>query len=73
MAQQAGYSVCILSMDVAVHEEKGDLHPDSSNWAKVWVAATIAGSPCNTYSEARHYRPEGVDTSRWPRPIRLER
>lgn len=32
MACQAGYFVCILSLDVAVHEEKGDLHPDSKNW-----------------------------------------
>ena len=32
--------------------------------------ASVAGSPCNTYSEARHHRPEGVETTNWPRPIR---
>lgn len=38
---------------------------------KGWVAATVAGSPCNTYSEARHhYRREGVEMTNWPRPIR---
>ena len=32
MANQAGYVVCILSLDVAAREEKGDLHhPDSQN------------------------------------------
>lgn len=77
MARQSGYYVCILSLDVAVDETKGDLHPDSQNWEKAeralangWIAATIAGSPCNTYSEARHYKPDDVDTSRWPRPLR---
>ena len=77
MADRAGYFVSILSLDVAVHEELGDLHPDSRNWDKVayaltqgWVAAIVAGSPCNTYSEARNFKPEGVDTTYWPRPIR---
>ena len=28
-------SSSILSLDVAVDETKGDLHPDSQNWEKV--------------------------------------
>eukprot|EP00435_Cladocopium_sp_Y103_P031821 s2897_g8.t1 len=34
------------------------------------VALTMVGSPCETFSEARHTPPPEGDTSRWPRPLR---
>ena len=76
MAQGKDYDIKVFSMDLAVDEHYGDLSPTSATWLKVKegltkgiFAAGLAGSPCNTYSEARYHQPE--DTSRkWPRPVR---
>lgn len=81
MAQARGLDVAILSMDTAVSSHYGDLTANSVSWQRLeylyehgLVAATICGSPCETFSAARHvpppeHLPEEV-RSRWPRPIR---
>ena len=63
MAQRLGLQVQILSLDVAVDQDYGNLDSRSKNWSMVaravtngWVAAAIAGSPCNTFSEARNHQ-----------------
>ncbi len=76
MATGKDYDIKVYSMDLAVDDHYGDLSPTSEAWARVKegltkgiFAAGLAGSPCNTYSEARYHQP--VDTARkWPRPVR---
>ena len=73
------FEVRVLSMDTAVSEEFGDLRHDEAPWKLLhkWystgrVAATLAGSPCETFSEARHYPligPDGVERA-GPRVLR---
>ena len=77
MAHRLGLQVQILSLDVAVDQEYGNLDSRSKNWAMVaravtngWVAAAVAGSPCNTYSEARNHQPPEAEGQHWPRPLR---
>ena len=73
-----GINLQVLSLDTAVDAELGNLHHHSSSWAHLLecyrlgrVAASIVGSPCETFSEARHMEPPNPESSRaWPRPLR---
>ena len=73
-----GINLQILSLDTAVDAELGDLHRSSWSWKQLLqcyqrgrVAASIVGSPCETFSEARHMEPPNHESSRaWPRPLR---
>ena len=81
----------ILSLDTAVDSAIGNLASSSVSWTKFHnlletgsIAAGLAGPPCETWSEARHYQPADeaplpqdadVDKKvtkqrRWPRPLR---
>ena len=67
MAVGKDYDIRVFSMDLAVDEEYGDLWPTSTAWRKVRdglrkgiFAAGLAGSPCNTYSEARNHQPKDI-------------
>eukprot|EP00435_Cladocopium_sp_Y103_P066007 s750_g28.t1 len=70
--------ILVLSLDTAVSLEYGNLALDAPSWRWLQhvyqagaVAATIIGSPCETFSEARFMEPpEGVAQGRWPRPLR---
>eukprot|EP00435_Cladocopium_sp_Y103_P011399 s3397_g3.t1 len=70
--------VLVLSLDTAVSLEYGNLALDSPSWRLLYqiyqagvVAATIIGSPCETFSEARFMAPpEGTEVRSWPRPLR---
>ena len=62
------FEVRVLSMDTAVSEEFGDLRHEEAPWRLLhkWystgrVAATLAGSPCETFSEARYNPLVGPD------------
>lgn len=77
LCSSAPFAVSILSLDTAVSTETGNLAEGSPSWSHIehlflsgWVAFALAGSPCETYSEARHQLPEDVDPSKWPRPLR---
>ena len=82
MAEQGPFDIVILSLDVAVSIEYGNLAVRSQSWAQVQravskglVAGTLAGSPCNTWSAARHYQPteeekQASPSKVWPRPLR---
>eukprot|EP00438_Fugacium_kawagutii_P024966 Skav202654 [mRNA] locus=scaffold1228:101431:106659:+ [translate_table: standard] len=75
--EEAGLCVRVLSLDTAVSPVLGDLSFTGNSWQLLWktyldgyIAATMNGSPCETFSEARHQPPpEGV-IGRWPRPLR---
>eukprot|EP00435_Cladocopium_sp_Y103_P048694 s758_g14.t1 len=76
LAASLGLEFTILSLDTAVHSSLGDLHWTSHTWSMLeqcydagLVGLTLVGSPCETFSEARHMEPpEGV--TGWPRPLR---
>ena len=81
MAQVRGLDVAVLSMDTAVSAHYGDLTANSVSWQRLeylygngLVAATICGSPCETFSAARHVPPPddlpAEVRSKWPRPLR---
>ena len=82
MAAQGPFDIMILSLDVAVSVDYGNLAVRSHSWEQVQkavsqglVAGTLAGSPCNTWSAARHYQPteeekKASPNKRWPRPLR---
>ena len=82
MAAQGPFDIMILSLDVAVSIEFGNLAVRSYSWSQVQkavslglVAGTLAGSPCNTWSAARHYQPseeekQASPNKAWPRPLR---
>ena len=81
MAAARGLDVAVLSMDTAVSSFYGDLASHSTSWRQLeklydqgLVAATICGSPCETFSAARHAPPpEDLPDDvkkRWPRPLR---
>ena len=68
--------ITVLSMDTAV-SPYGNLHPSSNSWSQLKdlyraqrVVATIVGSPCETWSAARHRRPPPDAHQHWPRPLR---
>ena len=77
-ATQKGLHVQVLSMDTAVSPSLGDLHHESHSWHYLLqlyraqrVAASISGSPCETFSEARFTpAPPEYEGHRWPRPLR---
>ena len=72
----------VLSLDVAIDENIGNLEARSTTWAKVEtllgegkIAGALSGAPCNTWSEARHNPPpqeQPQPERRWPRPLRSE-
>ena len=74
-SQRSGIQVKVLSMDTAVSVHYGNLDHRSSAWdmlsqlyAAGWIACTLLGTPCETFSEARfQLPPEG---QKWPRPLR---
>lgn len=72
---EAGIVLTILSVDTAVAPFLGDLSLDSATWSCLrtcyklgWVSATLLGSPCETFSEARHQPLEPGRIK--PRPLR---
>ena len=79
-AHERGFRVQVLSMDTAVSVFYGNLQDGHQTWRFLStlykagrVSATICGSPCETFSEARHHTPEplpGEPPKRWPRPLR---
>lgn len=79
-ASNRGFRIQVLSMDTAVSVFYGNLQIGQEAWqslAKLYMAgkisATICGSPCETFSAARHHEPEPADEgtpTRWPRPLR---
>ena len=79
MCSNAPFAVSILSLDTAVSADTGNLAENSKAWIQIdrlfrsgWVAFALAGSPCETFSEARHQQPmdEEVTGKPWPRPLR---
>ena len=75
--QSAPFAVSILSLDTAVSTETGNLAEGSPSWSHIehlfrsgWVPFALAGSPCETFSEARHQLPVDEDPNKWPRPLR---
>eukprot|EP00435_Cladocopium_sp_Y103_P052900 s1362_g16.t1 len=79
-ARQYGFQVQVLSLDTAVSGYYGNLVVEHITWQHLTelyqanrVAATICGSPCETFSAARHHQPDPADgesTRHWPRPLR---
>ena len=78
LAGTRGISVLVLSVDTAVSLEFGNLALGSTSWKAIIqlyeagaVAATLVGSPCETFSDARFHVAEVTETSRpGPRPLR---
>ena len=69
----------ILSLDTAVSLHYGNLEYASTSWQQLealytqgLVAASICGSPCETFTEARFQAPpdDALHPERWPRPLR---
>lgn len=68
-----GVRLTVLSMDTAVSQAYGNLQVSGCSWQKLVdlydhgaVAGTLAGSPCETSSAARHLAPpEGEGKVRW--------
>ena len=74
IADEQGVQVLVLSLDTAVHPVLGNLHPDSAAWRLFetllldgYICGLIAGSPCETFSEARFTSLPG---GKGPRPLR---
>lgn len=78
LAASRGIPVLVLSVDTAVSLEFGNLALGSSSWKAILqlyeagvVAATLVGSPCETFSEARFVVPPDADPAHpGPRPLR---
>eukprot|EP00438_Fugacium_kawagutii_P006589 Skav203063 [mRNA] locus=scaffold4669:131007:131771:+ [translate_table: standard] len=73
--KQWGGHCLILSLDTANSPTLGDLRLGSESWkmveqclARGMIAGTLAGPPCETFSEAR-FTPGPADAC-WPRPLR---
>ena len=74
------YDVVVLSLDTAVDGAYGDLASGGRTWQHLTdliirggVAAALAGPPCETFTEARHWLPEDIspeEAKKWPRPLR---
>ena len=68
----------VLSLDTAVSTDFGNLALEAESWQVLTqiysagaVAATLLGSPCETFSEARFTIPDDLPSgARWPRPLR---
>ena len=77
-AQRLHIKLLILSMDTAIDRDLGNLSLRSSSWSSLvslyssgLVTATLTGSPCETWTEARFAPPPAdVDPLHWPRPLR---
>lgn len=75
-AESLGVPVKVISVDTAVAPVLGDLSSSSRTWCFLLesyalgrCSGTLVGSPCETFSQARHQPPpDGV--SNWPRPLR---
>ncbi len=72
-------NVIVLSLDTAVSPHLGNLHHESVSWQKFirllrsgCIAGTMTGSPCETFSAARHHAPpdDAPPGTHWPRPLR---
>ena len=80
LAANLPYDVMVLSLDTAVDSFYGDLSSGGQTWGHLAdliqrgvVAAALAGPPCETYAEARHWLPEDIspeEAKKWPRPLR---
>ena len=73
----ADLGVRVLSMDTAVSMSLGDLSQSGQPWKHLvdlyragLVLATVCGTPCETFSQARHIPKPPEATGRWPRPLR---
>ena len=78
-ALKRNVTVTILSMDTAVSVTYGNLAVQASSWHKLLecydrglVSATLAGTPCETFSEARFQElpQEHAGSHKGPRPLR---
>lgn len=81
-AMRHNFLATILSMDTANSCTMGNLQMRSASWDELLtcykqglVTATLAGTPCETFSEARHQQEEGdralhLHPRRLPRPLR---
>ena len=82
-ARARNVTATVLSMDTAVSVTYGNLSCHSVSWAELvrcyesgHVSGTLAGTPCETFSEARFQPcPPAADGAaaterRWPRPLR---
>lgn len=79
-AQRKNVDITVLFMDTAISITYGDLSWRSASWTELlrccehgWVSATLAGTPCETFSEARFNQLEVEDSSpqrHMPRPLR---
>ena len=77
-ATRRNFALTILSLDTAISPVLGNLDQRSETWAKLqeayisgYVAATISGHPCETFSSARWTEPPPeLQHQRWPRPLR---
>jgi len=77
LCRQRGITVVVLSLDTAVSLEFGDLMIGSPSWNALLqiyesglVAASVVGSPCETFSEARFMPAADDDKRACPRPLR---
>ena len=74
--------ITVLSLDTANSATMGNLQLRSATWSELvqvysrgLVSGSLAGTPCETFSEARHQQgpgvfPEGVPHRQLPRPLR---
>lgn len=76
-SRRSGIGVIVLSYDTAVSTYYGNLDHRSDAWRGLcrvyeagWVACTLLGTPCETFSEARFQEPP--PGQRWPRPLRSD-
>ena len=77
-AQGRDFSLTILSLDTAIAPVLGNLDSGSDTWHKLrdlylqgFVAATVSGHPCETFSSARWTPPPSDRPDlHWPRPLR---
>lgn len=83
-ATKRNVMVTVLSMDTANSITLGNLHMRSASWKELTkcyegglVSGTLAGTPCETFSEARHHVPSTEEEEtverhrrRYPRPLR---
>ena len=82
-AASKGMEVLVLSLDTANSLEYGNLHHHSVTWTRLlelyqggYIAATLTGAPCETWSAARHNQvtadgsEEHGGRKHFPRPLR---
>ena len=74
-AETRNCNVIVLSLDTAVSPHLGNLHHESTSWQKFirllragCIAGTMTGSPCETFSAARHNAPppDAPPDTQWP-------